>query len=113
MPDTPARPAEIGVKRQSLMDGLQVMMRAGLVNLVPTESGIEYRAGENADGFLSLLESAHVRILRDRADWVTSSEAGILELDNSSFRGLVANWAEEFVELRANDDRGGDYFGCD
>ncbi|MEU4673002.1 ABC-three component system middle component 2 [Amycolatopsis sp. NPDC023774] len=108
MPDTPARPAEIGVKRQSLTDGLQVMMRAGLVELVPTESGLEYRAGEGAGGFLSLLESSHVRLLQERAEWVTSSSAGILGIDNLSFRNLVSNWAEEFIELRTDDQRGGD-----
>ncbi|MER7861081.1 ABC-three component system middle component 2 [Amycolatopsis japonica] len=108
LPDTPARPAEFGVKRKSITEGLQVMMRAGLVELIGSDSGFEYKASERAGSFLGLLEAPHVGRLRERAAWAVSNEAGIVGENQAKFRSLVASWSEEFGEPLHPVDGNGD-----
>ena len=69
-PSIPLRSGELGVKRRDLELGLQVMLRAGLVEVLPQDGGIYYRATDGAGNFLALLESEYAARLDDRADWV-------------------------------------------
>lgn len=69
-PPVPVRVGEFGVKRQYVQDGLQVMIRAELAEMSTECTGIEFRANENSENFLKLLESDYVHALRSRAKWV-------------------------------------------
>src|SRR5690625_7831061 len=58
-PPIPVRVGELGVKRQHIEDGLHVMIRAGLAEMSPEDSGIEFWASESSESFLKLLESEY------------------------------------------------------
>jgi hypothetical protein len=67
------RVGEIGAKRTLMEDGLRMMMRAGLVEVKLTTSGVEYKASENAEAFVDLLETQYASELRTRAHWVSEA----------------------------------------
>jgi hypothetical protein len=74
-PGVPHYRAEQAVKRELIEHGLQVMIRAGLINVRVSADGILYAASERAISFLKLLEASYVRDLKERADWVVSRYA--------------------------------------
>lgn len=74
-PGVPHYSAEQVVKRELIEHGLQVMIRAGLINVRVSADGILYAASERAISFLKLLEARYVRDLKERADWVVSQYA--------------------------------------
>lgn len=96
-PNLPLRSGEFGVKRLSLQGGLQVLLRAGLVDLIPTASGIEYLATDDAYPFVSVLNTPYALALRNRAEWATARFA---DLSNEDFRATLqqvfGSWVEEF-----------------
>lgn len=97
-PDGRTRAGELGIKREALEGGLQVMLRAGLAQARLGERGLEYWASESADAFTSLLETDYAAQLRARAIWVVDH---FEELDESTLRSAlssaVSNWTEEFA----------------
>lgn len=79
LPEVPARSGELGVKRSVLTVGLQVMVRAGMVEVLATPEGLLYRAGDDAAPFLQLLRSEHVADLSTAARWVAEELGGLTE----------------------------------
>jgi hypothetical protein len=69
-PAVPNYLAEQAIKRELIEHGLQVMIRAGLIDLRISAGGIFYAASERASPFLKLLGARYVRELKERADWV-------------------------------------------
>jgi len=109
-PEIPARPGELGIKRGLIQDGIQVLERAGLVELQAGSTGITYRATERSPGFVGLLESPYVANLRERAQWVANE---IHPLEPRELRLAMARvfekWSEEFevgVRRRLSDGSG-------
>jgi len=99
-PSIPLRSGELGVKRHDLELGLQVMLRAGLVEILPQDGGIYYRASDGADNFLALLESEYAASLNNRADWVMST-LGNLPSDRelrAHMAQTVGHWLAEFSQ---------------
>lgn len=95
-PDLPMRSGELGLKRAILEDGLRLMMRAHMVDLVMTTDGITYRAADDAEAFVSVLESAYVLRLVDTAQWVAQEFAAENHLAmRQRLRALLGRWAEE------------------
>lgn len=107
-PPIPVRVGELGVKRQHIEDGLQVMIRAGLAEMSAGDSGIEFWAGESTEGFLGLLESDYARALHDRAQWVVG-ELGAVDDSRlrERMREVSSHWSEEFEVVLA--ESGGDF----
>ncbi|MFD3343185.1 ABC-three component system middle component 2 [Streptomyces anthocyanicus] len=68
-PDLPAREGELGRKRELLEQGLHVLIRAGLVEIVSSEGGLMYVATETGAAFIEVLEAPYVASLRKRAEW--------------------------------------------
>lgn len=101
-PPVPVRVGELGVKRQHIEDGLQVMIRAGLAEMSAEDSGIEFWASENTESFLRLLESDYALALHDRAQWVIGELGNI---DDSRLRERMrkvsSHWSEEFEVMPA------------
>ena len=65
-PPVPVRASELGVKRQSIEAGLEVMIRAHLAHVGVGDRGIEFWAGEAADGFTSRSRPSTVSAQRSR-----------------------------------------------
>ncbi|MGV9953861.1 ABC-three component system middle component 2 [Streptomyces cellulosae] len=68
-PDLPAREGELGRKRELLEQGLLVLIRAGLADLVSRDDGLMYAATENGHAFIEVLEAPYIASLRERAEW--------------------------------------------
>jgi hypothetical protein len=68
-PDLPAREGELGRKRELLEQGLLVLIRAGLADLVSSDDGLMYAATENGPTFIEVLEAPYIASLRERAEW--------------------------------------------
>jgi hypothetical protein len=79
----------LGVKRRNIELGLQVMLRAGLVEIQPANDGISYRASDGAANFLALLESDYASQLDRVAEWVITTINDLQEDDD--FRIYMAN----------------------
>lgn len=107
-PPLPIRAGELGVKRQHIEDGLQVMIRAGLAEMSAENSGIEFRASEAAESFLRLLETDYAHALHDRAQWVVD-ELGTIDDDHlrDRMRDVSSHWPEEFEFMQV--ESGADY----
>jgi hypothetical protein len=102
-PSVPLRSAELGVKRRNIEQGLQVMLRAKLVEITPNAGGILYRASDGAANFLALLESNYVSSLGVAAEWVTTTFGDLR--DEAEFRDRMAqvrrNWPAELSDQTA------------
>ncbi|GAA2028351.1 hypothetical protein GCM10009740_17380 [Terrabacter terrae] len=100
LPPIPARGGELGIKRTVVEHGLRVMMRAGMVEAHASEAGLEYAASEEAESFLGVLESSHLRHLIASASWVVE-EFG--DQDESAIRDRVGEvldrWSEDLEPI--------------
>lgn len=99
-PAVPIRAGELGMKREAIEAGLEVMIRANLAVAGVGSSGVEFWASENADSFTGLLETRHAAELDRRATWVVGHFG---TLDEQSLRtGLASvamHWSEEFAPV--------------
>lgn len=77
LPDLPLRTSELGIRRTSVEHGIQLMIRAGMIEIELAPDGFQYRASENARSFLKLIQSPHLESLKVVAEWV-SAEFGQL-----------------------------------
>ncbi len=96
-PPLPARVGELGMKRQLVEDGLQILVRSELAELTIDARGFQFRASEEAHGFTTLLQTPYARGLRERAKWIVEL---LLPADEASIRhqmgSVLGNWNEEF-----------------
>lgn len=105
-PPIPVRVGGLGVKRQRIDAGLQVLIRAGLAEIRTEASGIEFCATEDAESFLKLLKSEYAHALHERALWVVE-RLGNLDIEGlrEYMRKISAHWSEEFeVVQQENED---------
>ena len=97
-PDVPQRSGELLVRRRLVEESLQVMRRLHLVEFVPEgDTGLLYRASEEAAGVIELLRAPYSVALRDRAEWLASN---LLTRSRPELECLVAErigrWRIEF-----------------
>jgi hypothetical protein len=100
-PSSPIRAGEFGLKRRDLMMGIEVMLRAGLVDVTAQSDGICYRANASGIGFLGLLETAYVRSLADRAGWL-ATQLDLIASDSATRSGLsssLGHWSTELTDF--------------
>lgn len=88
------------MKRKMIEQGIEVMTRAGLVEMNVSEGGIHFRASDSAYGFVNILTSEYAAALHSRASWAIEhfedlSEASLRE----QMRGIFDNWSEEFEHV--------------
>lgn len=97
-PPVPVRAGELGVKRQSIEAGLEVMIRAHLAHVGVGDRGIEFWAGEAANGFTRLLETEYASKLSSRAAWVLQHFGALDELTlRAALSSVAQHWSEEFT----------------
>ncbi|MEV4733127.1 ABC-three component system middle component 2 [Saccharopolyspora sp. NPDC049426] len=93
-PELPIGPGELGMRRHLIDQGLAVLMRADLAEMLATERGLVYSATDKATSFLDVFEAPYVGQLRERAAWTTS----ILEIDEADVRDgmnqITRNWID-------------------
>jgi hypothetical protein len=102
-PALPVRAGELGVKRTAIEDGLQVMVRANLVEMATSDRGVEFVAGDNAYSFVSVLASDYATILHDRVDWILAHFPDLTEdVLRTEMRSIFSSWSEEFAQIDAS-----------
>lgn len=100
-PPIPIRVSELAVKRQHIEDGLRVMIRAGLAEMLVEDSGIEFCASESSESFLKLLETDYSRALHDRACWVVETLGAVDHAHlREGMRKIFSHWSEEFEVMQ-------------
>ncbi|MGW5647982.1 ABC-three component system middle component 2 [Saccharopolyspora sp. NPDC003762] len=106
-PPLPARAGELGVRRKVIEEGLQVMLRAELISLAATDTGIRFQAGDSAYGFVRILTASYAAELRERTKWVVHHFQDLPEdMVRSQMREIFGSWSEEFNNTGpAIDDR--------
>nr|WP_158255716.1 ABC-three component system middle component 2 [Amycolatopsis sp. BJA-103] len=98
-PKLPAAPGELGMKRKLVESGLQVMIRASLVEISVDGGGIAYRATDQAESFIDVLEAKYLLQLKERARWVAQEFANISPEElRERMSGFFSHWSEEFTE---------------
>lgn len=93
-PPLPQRVGELGVRRDAVLAGLQLMVRVRLAEPWPIEAGIGFRAKDAAQHFTDVLVSSHARALRASVRW-SVQRFGPLSTDDqrSTLRELLGTWS--------------------
>ena len=96
-PDLPHRSGELLVRRTIIEQGLTLMRRLHLVDIVTDDDGILYQASDEAYSFVELMRSPYARNLKDRAEWLAKN---ICTMGTASIKELVSEkigrWDLEF-----------------
>ena len=101
-PPLPIRAGELGVKRTVIEQGLQVMLRAGLIEMSAAETGIRFQASDSAYSFVSILGADYATALRERARWVAQHFGDLSETAlRAQMRTIFTDWSEEFGTAEA------------
>ena len=99
-PPLPIRAGEFGMKRKTIEQGLEVMIRAGLAEMEVSVDGIHFRASDRAYGFVNILASDYATGLHDRASWVIDHFQDLSETSlREQMRGIFDNRSEEFEPI--------------
>jgi hypothetical protein len=107
-PPLPIRAGELGVKRTVIEQGLQVMLRAGLIEMTAAETGIRFQASDSAYSFVSILGADYATTLRNRVKWVLQHFDDLSEeVLRSQMRTIFASWSEEFGAVEPTTGNGG------
>lgn len=103
-PPSPLRSGEVVLRRQLILDGVDLYMSRRLIVRHLSNDGIQYAAGPLAAGFLDGLKSGYGLELRERADWVVSWAASQSQ-DTliASLESALGKWREEFAVLAPAD----------
>lgn len=106
-PEIPGRVGELGVKRALIQEGITIMRRRGLITQDLTNTGIYFRASEDALPFLESMDASYLVRLRERCGWAAATFGGF---DDNDIRARLAvvfgNWAEEFEQLNGREHHG-------
>jgi hypothetical protein len=96
-PNTPIRSGELGLKRRDLAMGIEVMLRAQLIDVVAQSGGICYRANDTGASFIGLLEAPYAHMLTERARWAATQVDAIANTSNlrNSLAEALGHWSSE------------------
>lgn len=98
LPSVSTRGGELGIKRSVLEHGIQVMSRAGLIEIVVSPKGLNYRASEAAAPFLRLVGSPLLDRLTQVAEWAVRDFGDLPATGIREQIGLIANqWGEQWT----------------
>lgn len=99
LPAISTRSGELGIKRSVLEHGIQVMTRAGMIDVAASTEGFTYRASEAAAPFLRLVSSSLLDRLSEVALWAVTDIGG-LSTDGirERIRVIANQWSEQWTE---------------
>jgi hypothetical protein len=96
-PTVPVQISELGVRRSSIDQALQILLKVGMIEALPTSEGIGYRAAEGAEVFLSLFSAPYFTAIREHASWVLTRFGGLSDGElRSELYVSVDRWRDQF-----------------
>jgi len=96
-PDLPHRSGELLVRRKIIEEGLTLMRRLHLVDIVADDGGILYQATEEAHPFVELMRTPYARAMKERARWITENISTMDDADIKEFIvAKIGRWNVEF-----------------
>lgn len=103
-PDFPNRSCEIYVTRNIIQKGLLLLVKKGLVEMVYSKKGIQYKSNKLSDAFLIQFESAYASELLKRASWVSKQFDSFTDKQLSDYiNENVGVWGSEFIKKYTDD----------
>jgi hypothetical protein len=98
-PSTPYRSGELLVRRSLIEQGLELMSKRMVVELIFTNQGIYYSAGEYAVVFLNSITTGYAKMLCERADWIVNHFQNMSDNEIKEYiRIHLSYWGAEFVK---------------
>ena len=96
-PDVPHRSGELLVRRRLIEEGLTLMRRLHMVDVLANEQGILYQASDEAPAFIELMRSKYAVDLRVRAQWLAENVCSLNgERMHRLIREKIGRWNVEF-----------------
>lgn len=96
-PSLPERTGELLIRRRLVEDSLSLMRRVHLVDAVVDDSGVAFRASDEAAAFVSLMRTPYAEALKERAAWLAGEFA---DLDAQGLAERIGDrldrWSMEF-----------------
>lgn len=71
-PATSSRVGEYRVRRRTIQDSLNILIRRNLATAIEDKDGIRFIAGDDSPAFIKLLTTQYNSKLKERADWLAS-----------------------------------------
>ena len=97
-PATPYRSGEVVVRRKLIENGCRLMLSRDLLSVEYAEEGIQYRASEFTEAFLSYLETPYFARLRSVAEYVVAHFATFSDDELANFMTEnLGRWGTEFA----------------
>ncbi len=93
-----SRVGEYHVRRRVIQDGLGLMRRASLVDVVEANDGVRFAASEDAPAFVRLMGTDYNRDLLDRSKWLAEQWREIGDEFLTRLRASIERWSLEFRE---------------
>ncbi|MBY0098706.1 ABC-three component system middle component 2 [Mesobacillus maritimus] len=96
-PSLPFRSSEIIIRRKLIIEGLEMLVSRGLVNITHNQDGIFYQSNKTTKLFLELLNSNYSIKLRNLSEWALSNY-GMLSTQQlvSLVNDGIQLWGSEF-----------------
>lgn len=96
-PDVPHRSGELLVRRRLIEEGLTLMRRLHMIEVLATEHGILYQASDEAPALLELMRSNYAVNLQARAQWLAENVCNLSEERmHRLIREKIGRWNVEF-----------------
>lgn len=107
LPAITTRGGELGIKRSVIELGIQMMARAGMIEVVASTEGLTYRASEASAPFLRLVSSPLLHRLTEVAEWAVADFGdSSLEEIRERIRLIADQWSAEWTEESLGSERG-------
>lgn len=71
-PAVSSRVGEYRVRRRTIQDSLQILIRRNLISSLEASDGIRFISGDDAPAFIKLLTTDYNKALAERANWLAS-----------------------------------------
>ena len=98
-PDLPVGPGELGMRRRLIEQGLLVLMRAGLAEVIVESDGLLYTATEESESFLGIMEAPYLNELKERAAWLINAHMHDESNVRAGMKAITQRWTEGIGDL--------------
>lgn len=91
------KPTELLVRRPLIEEGLKLLAKKGLIEVLITDEGFFYVAGDSSNTFFGALISEYYTRQNARSDWVINKYGSLQFVElKSEVNNIFEEWIEEF-----------------